>query len=131
MAAMLAAWLVWASPVLPVPKDDGTLANAWVLGPSVFAIDTVIVLPLSLALLYALRRNRRLTRAWDATTFAVGAISVIDGAWGLCVSWRVSLDNPGPVAQEYPLFFFALPMFVAGTIATFGSYRMLKSARVP
>ena len=133
-ASLLAAWLTlasaarlaWAFPALPRLNDDATLANAWILGPSLFAINTIILVPFPLSLLHALRRGRRAIRAWDAITLAVGAISIIAGGSSSALVCLGALDDGSRLSQAYPLFFFGLPIFVAGTIATLGSYRMLR-----
>ena len=73
-AILLAAWISWVFPFFiqmlqmpeswlarklfacefpPSPNEDGTLAHAWVLGPLVFFLNTITLLPLALALLFS------------------------------------------------------------------------------
>jgi len=130
---MRVMWLVsklvgWEFPPAP-PNDDLTLEHAWVLGPLVFVTAIITILPFALALLYSFPRDRGHMRAWDAIALAVGAVSVIGGGWSSSLLVLGDLGSGARLSRDYYLSFFALPLFVVGTIATFSSYRMLKSQR--
>lgn len=147
-AILLAAWISWVFPFFiqmlqmpeswlarklfacefpPSPNEDGTLAHAWVLGPLVFFLNTITLLPLALALLFSFPRDRRLMRAWDTIVLIAGVISLLVGGGIFGYALLFPGESDPPLSQEYFLFSVFVPLFVAGVITTFGSYRMLKT----